>query len=92
MTIANRSLEHAQAWQRAEVLLGDFRGLPANLAMQPLKRASRQEGLSRRQTLTRQGLLLLAGPLGLASPHLPWEQWTADQRTPPWVNRKPVIA
>ncbi|MDZ5433246.1 FecR domain-containing protein [Pseudomonas fluorescens] len=77
----NRSLEHAQAWQRAEVLLGDFRGIPANLAMQTLKRASRREGLSRRQTLTRLGLLLLAGPLGFASQHLPWEQWTADQRT-----------
>lgn len=77
----NRSLEHAQAWQRAEALLGDFRTVPANLAMQTLQRASRQEGLSRRQTLTRLGLLLMAGPLGIASQHLPWEQWTADQRT-----------
>ncbi|HEF4761195.1 TPA: FecR domain-containing protein [Pseudomonas putida] len=77
----NRSLEHAQAWQRAEALLGDFRGVPANLAMQTLQRASRKEGLSRRQTLTRLGLLLMAGPLGIASQHLPWEQWTADQRT-----------
>lgn len=77
----NRSAEHAQAWQRAEVLLGDFRGVPANLAMQTLQRASRKEGLSRRQTLTRLGLLLMAGPLGIASQHLPLGQWTADQRT-----------
>jgi len=77
----SRSAEHAQAWQRAEVLLGDFRGVPANLAMQTLQRASRKDGLSRRQTLTRLGLLLMAGPLGIASQHLPWEQWTADQRT-----------
>ena len=76
----NRSLEHAQAWQRAEVLLGDFRGVPANLTMQTLKRASHQEGLSRRQPLPRLGLLLMAGPLSIASQHLPWEQWTADQR------------
>lgn len=77
----NRSLEHAQAWQRAEALLGEFRSVPPNLALQTLQRASRKEGLSRRQTLTYMGLLLLAGPLGIASQHLPWGQWSADQRT-----------
>ncbi|MGE8067520.1 FecR domain-containing protein [Pseudomonas sp. NPDC089569] len=76
-----RSLEHDQAWQRAEMLLGDMRSVPANLAMQTLQRASRKEGLSRRQTLTRLGLLIMAGPLGMAAQHLPWEQWSADQRT-----------
>ena len=76
-----RSAEHAQAWQRAEAILGDFRNVPANLAVQTLKRASRKDGLSRRQTLTRLGLLLMAGPLGIASQHVPWQQWTADQRT-----------
>lgn len=77
----SRSAEHAQAWQRAESLLGEFRSVPANLAIQTLQRASRKEGLSRRQTLTRLGLLLMAGPLGIASQQLPWQQWTADQRT-----------
>ncbi|SDU93427.1 FecR domain-containing protein [Pseudomonas vancouverensis] len=77
----SRSAEHAQAWQRAESLLGEFRSVPANVAIQTLQRASRREGLSRRQTLTRLGLLLLAGPLGIASQHLPWQQWSADQRT-----------
>jgi transmembrane sensor len=77
----SRSAEHAQAWQRAESLLGEFRNVPANLAIQTLQRASRKEGLSRRQTLTRLGLLLMAGPLGIASQQLPWQQWTADQRT-----------
>jgi len=76
-----RSAEHAIAWQRAEALLGDLRSVPANVAIQTLKRASRKEGLSRRQTLTRLGLLLMAGPLGIASQHVPWQQWTADQRT-----------
>jgi transmembrane sensor len=79
--MAKRSSEHDQAWQRAEILLGDMRSVPANLAIQTLQRASRKEGLSRRQTLTRLGLLLMAGPLGIASQHLPWQQWTADQRT-----------
>ncbi|MBV6825933.1 FecR domain-containing protein [Pseudomonas sp. PD9R] len=76
-----RSAEHAQAWQRAEALLGDFRSVPANLAIKTLQRASRKDGLSRRQTITRLGLFLMAGPLGIASQHLPWQQWTADQRT-----------
>jgi len=76
-----RSAEHAQAWQRAEALLGDLRSVPANVAIQTLKRAARREGLSRRQTLTRLGLLLLAGPVGIASQHVPWQQWSADQRT-----------
>ncbi|WP_248740956.1 FecR domain-containing protein [Pseudomonas sp. MWU12-2029] len=77
----SRSAEHAIAWQRAEALLGDLRSVPANVAIQTLQRASRKEGLSRRQTLTRLGLLLMAGPLGMASQHVPWQQWTADQRT-----------
>lgn len=77
----SRSAEHAQAWLRAEALLGEFRNVPANLAIQTLQRASRKEGLSRRQTLTRVGLFLMAGPLGFASQHMPWQQWTADQRT-----------
>jgi transmembrane sensor len=77
----SRSAEHAQAWQRAEALLGEFRSVPANLAIQTLQRAARKDGLSRRQTLTRLGLLLMAGPLGIASQHVPWQQWTADQRT-----------
>ncbi|MFJ4195408.1 FecR domain-containing protein [Pseudomonas sp. NPDC089534] len=77
----SRSAEHAMAWQRAEALLGDFRSVPANVALQTLQRASRKDGLSRRQTLTRLGLLLMAGPLGIASQHVPWQQWTADQRT-----------
>lgn len=77
----SRSLEHAQAWLRAEVLLGEFRRVPASLAIPTLQRAARKEGPTRRQTLTRMGLLLMAGPLGFASQHLPWEQWTADQRT-----------
>jgi transmembrane sensor len=77
----NRSAEHAQAWQRAEALLGEFRSVPANVAIQTLQRVARQEGLTRRQTLTRVGLFLMAGPLAFASQHMPWQQWTADQRT-----------
>lgn len=77
----NRSAEHAQAWLRAEALLGEFRSVPPNLALQTLQRAARKEGLSRRQTLARLGLLLMAGPVGIAAQHVPWEQWNPDQRT-----------
>lgn len=77
----NRSSEHARAWQRAEAVLGDFRNVPAAVAVQTLQRASRQVGLSRRQTIVRLGLMMMAGPLGFAAQHAPWEQWTADQRT-----------
>jgi len=76
-----RSTEHAQAWQRAEALFGDFRNGPATVALQTLQRSPNKEGLTRRQTLTRLGLLLMVGPVGIASQHVPWEQWTADQRT-----------
>lgn len=76
-----RSAEHAQAWLRAEALLGEFRSVPPNVALQTLQRAARKDGLSRRQTLTRLGLLLMAGPLGLAAQQMPWQQWSADQRT-----------
>ncbi|MBD9440494.1 FecR domain-containing protein [Pseudomonas sp. PDM04] len=77
----NRSAEHAQAWLRAEALLGEFRSVPPNLALQTLQRAARKDGLSRRQTLTRLGLLLMAGPVGIAAQHVPWQQWNPDQRT-----------
>jgi len=76
-----RSAEHAQAWERAQSLLGELRRVPGNLAAQTLQRASHQRGLSRRQTVTRLGLLLAAGPVALAAQHLPWQQWSADQRT-----------
>jgi len=76
-----RSAEHAQAWQRAEAVLGDFRSVPARIVSDTLKRAEHQQGLGRRQVLNRIGLLLLAAPLGVAWHRGSWEQWSADQRT-----------
>ncbi|VVO32414.1 FecR domain-containing protein [Pseudomonas fluorescens] len=77
----SRSAEHAEAWQRAEAILGDFRNVPTSIAVPNLQRAARSVDLSRRQTLHRLGLLLMAGPLGIAWQHTQWEQWTADHRT-----------
>jgi transmembrane sensor len=77
-----RSAAHAQAWQRAEAILGDFRKVPGSITAETLQRASRHNSIGRRQALNRLGLLLLAGPAAwLAYQHTPWQQWTADQRT-----------
>ena len=77
-----RSAQHAQAWQRAELIMGDFRSVPGLIASDTIRRIGRTAGISRRQALNRIGLLLLAGPaLWLAQRELPWQQWMADQHT-----------
>ena len=74
-----RSVQHAQAWQRAQAILGDFNTVPAAIAGDTLKRIGRKKPLGRRQAL---GLLLAAGPATwLAYRQLPWQQWTADPHT-----------
>lgn len=78
----NRSPQHAQAWQRAEALLGDLRAVPGNLASDTFQRLNASKRVGRRQALHRLGLFLLAGPvLWTAYRELPWQQWSADQRT-----------
>ncbi|MFJ4142061.1 FecR domain-containing protein [Pseudomonas sp. NPDC089734] len=78
----NRSPQHAQAWQRAEAILGDFRNLPGAIATETFKRVNHNKGIGRRQALTRLGLLLLAGPSAwMAWQHTSLRQWTADQHT-----------
>lgn len=74
-----RSAQHAQAWQRAQAVLGDFNSVPAAIVGDTLKRIGRKKSLGRRQAL---GLLLAAGPAAwLAYRQVPWQQWTADQHT-----------
>ncbi|MCU9949145.1 FecR domain-containing protein [Pseudomonas sp. PDM13] len=77
----NRSPQHAQAWARAESILGDFRNLPGSLALQTLDNAKRK-GIGRRQAIARLGMLLLAAPVAWAAwRQLPWQDWSADLRT-----------
>ncbi|MNF56580.1 fec operon regulator FecR [compost metagenome] len=77
-----RSAQHAQAWQRAEALLGDLRAVPGTIASDTLQRLSRNKSMGRRQALHRLGLFLLAGPAAWIAYHeLPWQQWSADQHT-----------
>lgn len=78
----NRSPQHALAWQRAEALLGDLRAVPGSLASDTFQRLNDSKRVGRRQALHRLGLFLLAGPaLWMACRELPWQQWSADQRT-----------
>ncbi|MFW3899269.1 FecR domain-containing protein [Pseudomonas bharatica] len=77
-----RSPQHALAWQRAEALLGDLHALPGSLASDTFRRLHHSKRVGRRQALHRLGLFLLAGPaLWMAYRELPWQQWSADQRT-----------
>jgi len=72
-----RSAQHAEAWRRAEALLG-LRQLPPGLGRHSLQRS----GLSRRQMLNRLGVLMAAVPVTwLAARQLPWAEWNADLRT-----------
>lgn len=72
-----RSAQHAEAWRRAEALLG-LRQLPPGLGRQSLQRS----GLSRRQMLNRLGVLLAVAPAAwLVARQMPWAEWNADLRT-----------
>ncbi|WP_426808328.1 FecR domain-containing protein [Pseudomonas sp. WOUb67] len=88
-----RSAQHAQAWQRAEAILGDFRRLPTPVTGETLRRLSRNGAVSRRQALHRLGLWLLAAPAALlAWREAPWQQWTADARTAVGEQRALTLA
>jgi len=78
----NRSPQHALAWQRAEALLGDLRAVPGSVANDTFQRLRHNTRVGRRQALHRLGVFLLAGPaVWVAARELPWQQWSADQRT-----------
>lgn len=88
-----RSAQHAQAWQRAEAILGDFRRLPTPVTGETLRRLSRNGAVSRRQALHRLGLWLLAAPAAwLAWRETPWQQWTADAHTAVGEQRTLTLA
>ncbi|KES21198.1 MULTISPECIES: FecR domain-containing protein [Pseudomonas] len=76
-----RSAQHAEAWRRAESLLGGLQQLPPGMGRQSLQRLG-ERGLSRRQMLNRLSLLLAVAPAAwLGARQLPWAEWSADQRT-----------
>lgn len=82
--------ENAQAWSRAEHLLGMLGGLPAPLALPTLGRDKRAE---RRHTLVKLAALLAAGPAAWALWHHTQDGgWRADFRTATGEQRRLRLA
>lgn len=74
-----QSLQHDQAWQRAERLLTTFEQVPVDIGHHTLQRLHRQQ---RRKLIHGLGLLLAAGPgAWIAYKTLPWQDWQADYHT-----------
>ncbi|ALM85788.1 FecR domain-containing protein [Bordetella sp. N] len=75
-----RSAAHAQAWARAEKVLGTFDTLPAGIGSQVLRPAAK--GVNRRAVLRAGAGLALGLPLAwLAWRERPWQVWLADAAT-----------
>ncbi|WP_293391573.1 FecR domain-containing protein, partial [Nevskia sp.] len=71
--------EHQMAWQRVQRISGSLGAIPPSLGLQTLQRS---QGIDRRTALRSLALLVAAPPAAwLAQRHLPWQAWSADQRT-----------
>lgn len=81
--------DHERAWQRAEHIGRKLDSLPNGIALQSLGRSNRVERRAVLKTL----LLLMTLPAGYATYRtLPWEQWSADLRTPAGERRTVTLA
>lgn len=85
-----QSPAHAEAWARAEALLGVFAQVPQGIgknAFQALQRPNRRRGVGML------GALLIAAPAGwLAWRHMPWREWTADVATATGERKSVTLA
>ena len=85
-----QSAAHAEAWARAEALLGVFAQVPTSIgkdALQALRPPTRRHGLGML------GALLIAAPAGwLAWRHMPWREWTADVATATGERKSMTLA
>jgi transmembrane sensor len=85
-----QSPAHAEAWARAEALLGVFAQVPVGIgkdAFQALQRPTR------RRSMGMLGALLIAAPAGwLAWRHMPWREWSADVATATGERRSMTLA
>lgn len=85
-----QSPAHAEAWARAEAVLGVLAQVPADIGkntFQAMRRPTRRRGMG---VL---GALLLAAPAGwLAWRHMPWREWTADVATATGERRSMTLA
>lgn len=85
-----QSPAHADAWARAEAVLGTFDQLPAGIGRDALQGLQQ---VSRRRSLQLLGMLLAVAPAGwLGWRQLPWREWTADVATATGERRSMVLA
>ena len=86
----NSSAERAQAWARAELLMGKLGGLPPALSLSALDRPSDP---GRRQAITRLAVLLALAPASWAGWRM-YEQggWAADYRSAVGQRRDVTLA
>lgn len=81
--------DHLRAWQRIEATNGRLHTVPAPLAHAVL---SAPDSPGRRRALKTLGLLAAVGGAGwIAGRRVPWQAWTADERTGPGERRTVVL-
>ncbi|WP_223811825.1 FecR domain-containing protein [Pseudomonas oryziphila] len=85
----NSSAERAQAWARAELLMGKLGGLPPALSLSALDRPSDP---GRRQAITRLAVLLALAPASWAGWQMYGQGWAADYRSAVGQRRDVTLA
>lgn len=85
----NSSAERAQAWARAELLMGKLGGLPPALSLSALDRPSDP---GRRQVITRLAVLLALAPASWAGWQMYGQRWAADYRSAVGQRRDVTLA
>lgn len=81
--------EHRLAWREVERVRDSLERVPGRLAAPALRRAT----LTRRQVLTRLGMVAVAAPVGALTWQLaPWERWRAQYVTGIGEQRTLVLA
>lgn len=81
--------EHRLAWREVERVQDSLQRVPGRLAAPALQRAT----LTRRQVLTRLGMVAVAAPMGALTWQLaPWERWRSQYVTGIGEQRKLVLA
>lgn len=81
--------EHRLAWREVERVRDSLERVPGRLAAPALRRAT----LTRRQVLTRLGMVAMAAPMGALTWQLaPWERWRAQYVTGIGEQRTLVLA
>jgi transmembrane sensor len=85
-----QSPAHAEAWARAEALMGMFAQVPAGIGKNAFHALQQP---NRRRSMGMLGALLVAAPAGwLAWRHMPWREWAADVATATGERKSMTLA